>query len=66
MADAFPYGTGSGQSKEGSGMIEADGNKYLALTEKGKDVTNMNNFTMGIKEDGTVWDFTNNKATEYT
>ncbi|MFR3125027.1 MAG: hypothetical protein ACLTN0_06030 [Coprococcus phoceensis] len=31
-------------------MIEADGNKYLALTEKGKDVTNMNNFTMGIKE----------------
>lgn len=66
MADAFPYGTGSGQSKEGSGMIETDGNKYLALTEKGKDVTNMNNFTMGIKEDGTVWDFTNNKATEYT
>jgi len=66
MADAFPYGTGAGQSKAGTGMIEADGKKYLALTEKGNDVSNMNNFKMGILEDGTVWNFETDTATEYS
>lgn len=47
-------------------MIEADGKKYLALTEKGNDVSNMNNFKMGILEDGTVWNFETDTATEYS
>ena len=66
MADAFPYGTGSARSQAGSGMITVDGCKYLALTEKGNSVTDMKNFTLYIKEDGTVWDSRTDSATDYS
>ena len=66
MADAFPYGTGSARAQAGSGMLTVDGEKYLALTEKGNSVTDMENFTLYIKEDGTVWDSESNTATEYS
>ena len=66
MADAFPYGTGAARSKAGSGMLTVDGQSRLALTEKGKSVTSMENFTLYIKEDGTVWDSSSNSKTAYS
>ncbi|MBQ8797480.1 MAG: S-layer homology domain-containing protein [Oscillospiraceae bacterium] len=66
FVDAFPYGTGSARSQAGSGMITVNGKKYVALTEKGKSVTDMANFTLYIGENGTVYDSTTGEATAYS